>query len=205
MKYLPILMLLGIILAGCSPASNQGSAASGTSSGNPGIASIATTQPSALSVPMAVTAGPPFIPVGPIQGNPGLPIPTPTPFTIKGWQTFTSSQIGVAVDFPSDWSVTEQTDGATFASPQGAQILLTSNPGSGDTNGGNQSGQQCTTLVNSYNVHVDACFDPAWQLYSAEFKTKSSGGPAQYATLSTKDDQALDVYKEMLNTLHLTQ
>jgi hypothetical protein len=205
MRYLLTLILLGIMLAGCSSVSNKENATKDASAGNRGIMSIATDNPSALSMPMAVTVRPPAIPIGPIKSNPAFPVPTPTPFSIKGWQTFTSSNFRIAVDYPSDWSVTEQADGATFTSPQGARILLQSTQVNSDADGNNNSSQQCVTIITSYGLSVNTCFDPTSDIYSAEFKIRSAGDSIQLVTLSTKDKQALDVYKGMLNTLRQTQ
>ena len=195
MKNLLAFLMICLTLAGCSPAPHA----------DPPAKEAVAEGPSSLSRSLAVTVRPPAIPIGPVQGNPAFPVSTPTPFFLKGWQTFSSSNLGVAIDYPPDWSVTEQADGAIFTSPQGAQILLQSTPVNNAGNGINNSNGQCTNLINSYGLTAEICFDTASKVYSAEFNIKSAGDSTQLLTLSTSNHEALETYKEMLNSLRLAQ
>jgi hypothetical protein len=204
MKNLLSLVLIGLVLVGCAPGSPAGEAAqplaaTRTPSGNPansasggGTDSQGTAAPgtSSRSLPLSVTVRPPSIPLEPVQG-------TPAPFPNAGWQTFTGAALGVAVDYPSDWSVAERSDGVAFTSPQGNTILLQA------TRAGEEkpADMQCASLMNAYAQIVDTCFDSASNRYSASLDLSSSGASTQRVTLSTLTKAALDVYKGMLNSL----
>ena len=215
MRYLPILVLLGIILAGCSPASNQGSAANGASSGNPGIASIATegrlteeapTQSTTSSSPLPVmTVNSPPIVLTPVQGNPANVGPTPTPLSTENWKTFSSASLGVAVDYPANWSVTEQSGEATFTSPQGATIKLQAANPSGQNNEFRIGNQYCTTRTNKYNQTAEVCADNSSFTYSATFTLSSTGSSPRGLMLITKDRSSGKIYEAMIDSLRPTQ
>jgi hypothetical protein len=144
---------------------------------------------------------PPAIPIEPIQGGQLPPGVTPPSPALKGWQTFTSAGLGVAVDYPPDWSVAEQADGATFTSPQGMTIQLQLvNAGAGDAD--NSTGnQECTPLINAYGLSLEACGDSASHRYSAQIHLIRADGSTEQLRLSTSTQDTLDVYKAMLNTL----
>jgi hypothetical protein len=199
MKNLFAFLLISAVAASCSPTpqSNQIT--------NPQVNETATPQPTLPSQNMAVTVKPPAIPIGPIEGNPAFPVATPTPFTIGGWQTYSDTRLGIAVQYPPDWTVTEQGDGAIFTSAQGIQISLQSSDTTNESNGTASASRDCTTLINSYVLTINTCFDAAAYQYSAEYKIKSAGGSIQTVILSTTDKQALDVYRKMLNTLKVAQ
>ena len=192
MNKLHATLMIGALIASCSP-TPQGSPLVGQA-----VQGAATSQPTSFSLPMAVTVGPPAIPIGPIQGNPAFPVSTPTPFSIQGWQTFTDPDLGIAVDHPADWSVSQHGGGTTFTSPQSSQILLDSMEA---VNENSKASQTCATLVNSYGLSLTTCFDTASNLYSAETQIKIDSGSLKSVTLSTTDSKVLDVYRDMLNSL----
>ena len=192
MKKLCAFLMISVLMASCSPTPQASPPA-----GQP-VQEAATSQPTSFSRPMAVTVRPPAIPIGPIQGNPAYPVSTPTPFSIQGWQTFSDLDVGIAVDHPADWSVSQHGGETTFTSPQGSQILLDSIEAGNENS---TASQPCATLVNSYGLSLTTCFDTASNLYSAETQIKTAGGSLKSVTLSTTDSRVLDVYKDMLNSL----
>lgn len=209
MKNLLPLILIGFVLASCSPAPRlqEGAnlpVASEMPLGNQGVSGPATGGPASLpgSNPLAVTVHPPAIPIGPVQGGqlpPGVITP-PSP-ALKGWQTFTSAGLGVTVDYPPDWSVAEQADGATFTSPQGMAIQLqVVNAGTGDADS-STANQECTPLINAYGLSLETCGDSASHHYSAQFHLIRADGSTEQLRLSTSTQETLDVYKAMLNLL----
>jgi len=186
MKNLAFPILAGLIIAGCgsaSPANVNSPTADGAAS---------------APRPLSVTAGPPGIPIGPIQGNPLFPGETPTP--VEGWRTFNDAALAVAVDYPGDWSVTERSTEAVFTSPQGATITLQDISAGQGQNEAAAGGGQCSTL-NNYGLSVNACTDAAADRYSATYRIKSADGTTRILVLSTLGRQALDVYKGMLGSL----
>jgi hypothetical protein len=193
MKTMVSIILIGLILVGCSPAI--------LTTAKPAITQKAVTEEtSSSSKPsFSMTAGPPAILLVPGKGNPADSFPTPTPITLKGWQTFTSAALHIALNYPSDWSVTEQTNGATFASPSGAIISLqTFIPN--DANAGNQ---QCTSLITAYGQTANICVKAG--RYSAEFNLQLADGSSESLLIFTNQSEALDVYKEMITSLRPTQ
>ncbi len=207
------MILIGIGMAGCSavpvtagatqngPVNPANSVPPGTiwtaapGNSNAGATPVATNPG---SMPLAVTVRPPAILIGPGTGTLPASIQTPTPFSISGWSTFTSLALGVAVNYPPDWSVTVQPAGASFLSPQGAQVLLAEKPGGEN----NSTAQGCNSLANAYGLTALICSDASTGLYSASFTIQRGDGTAQQVILSTTDRAALDTYKGMLSSLH---
>ncbi len=193
MKTLPILILIGLAAAGCSPAP----AATGAAPGNPALSAVIPAPSTGVTSsglgPLIVTVRPPSVPIEPVQGSEVPPGAVPP----QGWRAYTSSALGVTVDVPSAWSATEEAGGVTFTSPQGVTILLNA-AGSGD-------GGQCTLLANAYGQNLQTCFDPALNRYSATLEVTRGDGTTQPVTLSTLGQDALDVYRGMLNLLRPAQ
>ncbi len=211
MKSYLTLVLIGLAMTGCLPVPRAGvatqpAAATGTPSANlaSGTAAqtAATPAASSQSLPLSVTVRPPAVLFGPPQGTPVPGIPTPTPFMPAGWRTFTSSSLGVSVDYPADWAAAGQTDGATFTSAQGGTIQLQAGQAGVQQNSGKL---ECTTLINTYGQSGNVCVDAGSQRYSASFVLKSNSGSNQLVTLSTTGTAALEVYKSMLNTVRPAQ
>jgi hypothetical protein len=205
MKHLLTLIIIGLVLSGCLPtlssdktASNAGTESASTDSVSPesnkksptgtdnqGMG-LARNSVVPESMPMAITANPPMVPV--LTAEP-----------IKGWQTFTSTAWGIAVDYPADWSVVEQADAITFNSPQGKKIgmqILT-------LEGGNwvSKDQQCATLLNNHGVSIDTCFEEGTSTYSAKFGLPSGSGSPGQLLLFTNGRDALYTYLKMLDSL----
>ena len=127
MRYLLVFILFGIVMAGCSADESTKE----TAQDNREIPDIAPegriTEEAGMnetdsSLPL-MTADLPHILLTPIQGN-ATPPSTSNSSSSQNWQTFTSSALGVALDYPLDWSAAEEIDGAIFTSPQGRTILL---------------------------------------------------------------------------------
>jgi hypothetical protein len=102
------------------------------------------------------------------------------------------------VDYPPDWVATESAGAVTFTDSGGAEVGLRVV----QTNSGNAGAQeQCATLINAYGLSVNACFDAASHTYSTAFKLDSKDGSSRQLLLSTTGQAALDVYKQMLESL----
>ena len=195
MKYLLTMFLFATMLAGCSAASNMENATQEASpGGNHGIDNATKGSPveatmedaTSVSKPMAITVRPPMLPIGPAS----------TP--LAGWQTFTSTALGVAVDYPMDWSVAENDEGAIFTSPQGLTILLQAY-NSNDSS--STAGQDCATLINNYGLTSDICFDAATFRYRAVFK-KPVDESTPWLTLSMISREKPTVFDQMFSSLH---
>jgi hypothetical protein len=230
MKYLLEAFLLAGLLAGCTNASNSENAAKTVSPGisdtivtpTMGSSGEATMEnaPSA-SKQLTITSIPLSIPTGSYQDTPALPLSKDAPsgsepmaITVRppmfpigsdstplpGWQTFTSTAQGVAVNYPLDWSVTENNDGTIFKSPQGLTILLQADNNNADSS---SAGQDCTTLINTYGQACDLCFDAAIYSYRAIFK-RPVGQSIQWLVLSTISQEKPTVFFQMFNSLHFT-
>lgn len=186
MKHALTLAYVCILLAGCSslPRSNPGAASGATTESRPG----------AVQAPLGMTASPPNLPV--TSGGSARP---------AGWHTLSSAQLGVAIDYPEGWRISDQADGVSFLSPQGEKIQLQSlvrgSSGPSPTSGT----EQCAALVNSYGVDVNACVEPGSDRYSAEFALPGTDNPARPLVLSTTDKSALEVYQQMLESLRPLQ
>ncbi len=167
-------------LAGCSTSPNTSMPLTGATLPRPRA------NRGAVNAPLSVTVNPPRAPVA----SPGASAPS-------GWKTFVSNSLGVAIDYPGDWTLSEQADGVTFTSPQGEAVQLNpAQPGS--------SSGQCSILTNSRGVSINACFDSNTEVYSAQL-AGSDGTSPHGLMLSTSSKEALDIYRQMLDSVRLIQ
>ncbi len=173
MKNLLTLVLSALAVAACSAAPVPGGHAS---------------PPAGSAEQAEVTAAPPRVPLESLQ----------PPLPEEGWQTYTSTQLGISVDYPAGWSASEGAGSVTFASPDGATVLLETVPAGA-------SAQECTRLVNSFSQAADVCADGSSGQYTATFSLVLAGGSTLQVRLSTVGPQALVVYRLMVNSLRPAQ
>jgi len=217
MKYFLTLMLIGIVIAGCSssPGTDKQGSANNSVSGNTNVASIApegkstenvaTSEANSSSPLIVMTVNSPPIQLVPLQGNLSTSIPsTPFPHLAENWQTFTIATLGVAIDYPMNWSILEQTDGAIFTSPLNTTIQL-------KVTNANNSGKEirignrrCTSRTNAYDLTTDICVESASFNYSAQFTLKAPDGTAQWLTLTTTTRDTGKVFEAMINSVRPT-
>ena len=230
MKNLLALLCLAALLAACSAASQTMAAGPGSvpaenhaAAGAATLVAAGMTPPpaSATSLPLLATSVPADAASSPstaaatqLLGTPGaspkvikvhpphLPVAVTAgalPTLRAGWQSYTSQTLKVSVNYPADWTVEEQADGAAFRSPAGDLIRL-------QAAGPSQSSDlQCDSLVNSYGLTVQACFDAGTATYSAEFTVAANPALGQPVQLSTTAQTGLEVYRSMLDSLHPAQ
>jgi hypothetical protein len=179
MKITTTLLLAALAIAACSPIRPD----DGSTGNMPMPSEI--TQEGAVSPDLAVTPGPPGVPLQPPAGD----------IRPEGWQTFTSLMMDITLDYPADWQIEERPERLTFISPAGAAILLERSPA------GKSVGQGCTNLVNAYGQMAEVCAADASGRYSATFDLTLADGTTQRFVLSTADAQVLETYKSMLNSL----
>lgn len=188
-------LLISLMLAGCSsavsstakPKETMPSASASANSGETQIPTAEGTNSSQQKPSFSKIKGPPAI------------LLMQTPALLKDQKEFTSATFHVAVNYPSSWSMKEQADGATFTSPADAVISLQASTPSG-ANAGNQ---QCKTLITDYDQRANLCVNAG--TYSAEFNLQFADGSSESLIISTTNEDALDVYQEMINSLHPNQ
>lgn len=209
MRFLLTLILFGIVTASCSPASQKTS--SNVPAGNINIVSVATEgavaedASNATNSPSTImTVNSPVILLTPIQGNVN-PVPTPVSPSTAGWKTYTNSTLGIALDYPPDWSVTEQSDGATFTSPQGTTILLKASKADTSSNEFKVGNQHCTSRTNAHGLAAEICGDTIAVNYSATFTIKAKDGSTQLLSISTSTHETGTVFEAMFNSVRLNQ
>jgi hypothetical protein len=139
---------------------------------------------SPLAQPLKITVAPPKAPV---ESGPGAPA--------AGWQTYTSAALGVALDYPADWSAAESGSGVTFTSPQGSTILLQA-----AKDAPAPAGQDCSALTNSHGQTADICHDTAASSYQATFQ-KITASATDGVILSTVSQDRPAVFLQMFDTL----
>ena len=165
------------------------------------ITEVASPYEANSSLPIITADSPPIL-LTPIQGN-DTPVLTPSPSKSDNWQTFTSSALGIALDYPLDWSVTEQTDSIIFTSPQGTTITLQVSNTLRDSNETKIGNQRCTSRTNLYGLTADICVGNSSFIYTATFTLQLGDGSTQLLTLTTKTRTTGDVFEEMFNSLYL--
>jgi len=208
MKYLLSLALLGMMIAGCAAQPNTDESAQEVSPNNPDIANRApedrsieeATPGEAVSSLPVMTVNSPPIRLTPIQGN------TPEPSdehsaSSENWQTFTSSTLGVAVNYPPDWSAAEEASSVTFTSPSGATIQLKTDTANTTNKEFKVGNQYCTSRTNEHGQTADVCVDNAAFIYTAKFSLQKADGSTQWVTLMTKTRSAGEVFEMMINSL----
>ena len=195
--WVSLIVLLAVGLSGCSAMIPLGQAATSIT---PELG--APTGTSSGSASLAVTVRPPSIYLGP-GTPPANSAPTPLPSLLQGWQTFSSPNLGVRLEYPADWFVDQQANGITFRSPRGMTIFL--QLGSVNNDQMTDKNQDCTTLINAYGLSSEVCVDGSATFYTASFDLTGADGTIQRIVLSTQDKQALEIYQEMLNSLRLSK
>lgn len=227
-------LLVGLLLfavAGCSSTSNAGQSSKELTSsppdsagitpeskiteeaaqGNPNIASIApedriieeaTPDEEDSSLPVMTVNSPP-IAVTQIQGNANPPSASKS-LSTENWQTYTSSVFGIAVDYPPDWSVAEETDGAIFTSPIGTTILLNIVNANSDREETRLGNTRCTSRTNAHQLTAEVCVDSASFVYTAKFTLQVADGSTKWLSLTTKTRTTGDVFEVMFNSVRLT-
>jgi len=206
MRYLLTMALFAGLLASCSAASSTENVTQEASPVRNGDIASATRVPTSeaptkdttsVSNPMAITVNPPKIPIGPVQGTPAFPVNSGLP---EGWKTFTSQSLGVAVDYPPDWSVNETDTGVQFSSSQGQVIQLQMEQSNDNAA---SSAQDCATLINSYGQAGNLCFEAATHAYQAVFK-KTTDESTPGLILSTISQEKPTVFFQMFTSLRFT-
>ena len=200
MKKLLISILLGAFLTGCGAVANVENVKKAPATGNQGnpqpaikspMSETASPQPAGPgSKGLVITVRPPMVPIAPVSGS----------GPAQGWQTFTSTALGVAVDYPSSWSAVEQADGVLFTSPGGATIRLQKDSSSNPP----AEGQDCSTLINTYGQTGRLCVDTARSHYSAVFQ-KAGAGSTAWLSLSTVSSEKPTVFYQMFDSLRPAQ
>lgn len=127
----------------------------------------------------------------------------PTISSPVGWKTFTSENLHVAVDYPPDWSVSEQATGAIFTSPRGAMIGLALIE-TGDLSPEDFAGEiqmpntRCSSTTNPYGVTARICFDTISFSYVANLVVKSAAGSTRLLSLAIHGRGDLQVFNAMM-------
>ena len=207
MKYLLLVFVFVSLLAGCAGTAQSENVPQETTrqalqhnpetSTGPTLTQAQSLPPTAEAAdtevgkaPLAKTVRPPKIPVAPVDATPQL--------ADNGLQTYTRTDLGLAVDFPQQWTVTKDGTGATFTAPEGALILL--QPAEQDA--GTALNGTCSQVINSQGLPVELCFDAASKTYLAVFR-KDTGSATPWVMLSTVSSEEPSVFFEMIDLLRL--
>ncbi len=217
MKYL-LFAFCAVAIAGCAPvtsapppaataASTLASPSTPTSAPTTAAPATATSAPSATpSRPAAAATSAPASP-SPTAAH-STPPPTsgaaqapavPTPLSRAGWKTIASSKLHIAVEYPPDWTASEDSSGIAFTGPQGAMIKL-SVPNTGGLSPENYLTQQsdlpntrCTTSTNPNGISARICLDTIAFSYTADMVVKPANAPSELLTLVTSARKGGDV------------
>jgi hypothetical protein len=209
---LALAVLLTFGLAGCSSVSPMDETTKEITPDNREIPDIGpegriteeiVTNEADFSLPIMTADSPPIL-LTSIQGN-ATPPSSPTSPSSQNWQTFTSSALGVALEYPMDWSAAEETDGALFTSPQGTTILLEAVEASGDNNETRIGNQYCTSRTNNSGLSADICVDQSSFSYTAKFTLQLTDGSTGWLTLTTKTRTTGDVFEGMFSSVRLVK
>ena len=208
MRYLLTFALLGVVISGCGR-SRPTPQASATDSRD--IANIApegrsidegTPNGSETHLPVMTANSPPII-LTPIQGDAATPS-APNALPTDNWKTFTSTALGVTLDYPQDWSVAEEADQVTFTSPKGGTIQMKAGTAVRSNNEFKIGNQVCTSRTNDHNLTADVCVDHASFIYTAKFSLSKTDGSTQWITLLTQNQSVGEVLDAMFNSARPT-
>ncbi len=208
MRYLLTLAFLGVLISGCSPSQPNPPAAP---TKDPDIASIApeernideaTPEGNDSHLPVMTAKSPPII-LTPIQGDATTPS-APNSLSTENWQTFTSSTLGVTLDYPPDWSVAEEAEGVTFTSPTGGMIQLKADTANTRNNELKVGNRRCTSRTNQHDLTAEVCVETISFLYTANFNLPKADGSTQRVTLLTQARTVGEIFDAMFNSVRAT-
>jgi hypothetical protein len=205
MRYLLTFALFGIVISGCGRSRSNPPA---SAPNDPDIANIAPEErvineatPAAAEthLPVMTAKSPPII-LTAVQGDATTP-PAPTSLSTENWQTFTSAALGVTLEYPADWSVVEEADGATFTAQNGGTIQMKADTASVNNNEIRIGNQRCTSRTNQYNLTADVCVTTISFLYTAKFTLPQADGSTRWVTLLTETRSVGEVFETMFNSV----
>jgi hypothetical protein len=210
MKVFLTISVLGMLIAGCASQPGSGSSTEEVVPNNPVISSSTTEVKViqsagtgiALTALPVMTVNAPAIMITPIPGNHPTPS-TPNSISPQNWQPFTSAELGVTVDYPADWSVSEDAGVAAFKSPAGVVIKLNADRANPDKNELKIGNRYCTSRTNKSHLTADICVDNAAFIYTAKFALHLADGSTHWITLSTQARAAGNVFEAMFNSVRL--
>jgi hypothetical protein len=215
MKYLLVLILATALITSCSPAPaiNMRSTASPIRSPsiNPNVDGISNnetlteeapykhdTPSTTVIIPLNSTA----VTRLPMPEYTQVPISSPMPVSTQGWKTFTSPVLGVAVDYPPDWSVKEDRDGATFSSLEGTVIAFTDTQADGGNGSGTMIGnQRCFSRTNAQDLTAEICVETISFSYSAKFSLANADGSTKWLIMKTITRTVIPIFEAMVNSV----
>ena len=128
--------------------------------------------------------------------------PTPIPLSLEGWQTFTSTTLGVTVKYPPEWSVSREVDGFTFTSPNGATIVFSLSGANNNSDEIMVGNRRCTSRTNDYNLTADVCVETISFSYSAKFTLSYADGSTKGLIMKTITRTTTGVFDAMFNSVH---
>lgn len=150
----------------------------------------------------AATKGQTAIPTNTSGSHQLTPTSQPKQLT-AGWQQYSNTTMGISIDYPTNWSATENNSEVTFTSPSGDVIHLDQVQASGlspqeflDQN--QLPNTRCSNGKNPQGVQYRSCFDTIALSRSAYLVIKPLQGSPKYFTLSTFARGDLDVFNAML-------
>ena len=131
----------------------------------------------------------------------GKTIPSTSTSPPVGWKTFVSTNLQVAVDYPKDWSVSEDKRQVTFRSEEVGVIRLavTETGQLSPENFLNETvlpNTRCSSRINRAGITARICFDTLSGSYSADFVLKS-----RLLSLSMPQRGDLKVFNGMVESL----
>lgn len=213
-----VVLTIGVI-AGCStqptmtpPSKSETPTASTRSTNIP--TAIAPTVPSPAPS-LSVTSTP-----SRTAPNPGI-IQTPTPTSALSPQaqatarpgvttkTYTNPKPGIALDYPSDWTVSESGTGTRFTSPQGTTIDLTwvetQNQSPVDFLVETQlPNTRCLNSTNPHGIAVRNCLDTIAFSYNANLILKLPNNTTRLVSLTMRSKSPNPVFDSMIASARIT-
>lgn len=119
---------------------------------------------------------------------------------------YTNPKIGIALDYPSDWSVSETANGANFTSPQRAvvqleQLATGGTPPSDFSDELRLPNTRCLTTANPHGLTIKSCLDTIGFVYTANFSLQAANGEQTYVVLLTRSNANAAVFKAMVASL----
>jgi len=206
------LFLLAALTACSSASPSSAQAAPPTVSIPTGTPPTAAATPSAISSPTVTslpaatpppTASPPAVPF--TSTTPTVSA-TVTPLSRTGWKTYVSTKLQIAIDYPPDWSVRENTANVTFVSPQGAMIQLVPVETSGLSPEGwlNRDllpNTRCSQRTNEHGLTVQICLDTLSFTRTANFVIGSSGTTRLLTLMTIGKGSDAAIFNAMVDSL----
>ena len=128
-------------------------------------------------------------------------VPTSIFPSYEGWQTYTSSTLGLNVDYPPEWHVKEEVDGVYFISPEGAEIVFSLMNTINNNDEFMVGNRHCTSRTNYHDLTADYCVETVSFSLSAKIHLTQPDGSTKVVMMRTITRTVANIFEAMFESI----